>query len=522
MDTATPVIPKVKTVFVSTMLVVFVVFFTLGITFRQQEVAFLAALDRFTSTVGYSLQYALFAGGNRSVAGSGFALAVPEATSAGEAQAIPVLLYHGIVPQADRFSLREETFKDQLFALKRAGYQTVSLEDFRAFMAGEKSLPERSFLLTFDDGRRDSYQNADPLLDVLDYTAVMFVATQSSLGTPTDHKSYYLNEDDLHRMVASGRWELASHAKQETGGYVPTTADQRRGNFLSSKRWLVDAGRLETDTEYADRVERELQESKTALEELSAPIIAFSYPFGDYGQQTENYELAGSVIRDVVSETYDLSFRQVWPLDPEYTYNYPGEEMHRLKRVEVATDMSGRELLAFLEGALPKPLPYEDPLTSTIGWKYNWGEIRSENDTLILAADENSAGAFAFLDGTRTWSDYRLVVGAERRPGTSFSLIARYTNAESYASCTFGDGILSLEQRVNGTTQTLREVAASVPVSGTFTLEAQGSVLTCGVGTESISATIDEQAGGIGLRVWSEPLATARTSITSLRVEAAP
>ncbi len=75
------------------------------------------------------------------------------------ALSVPVLLYHGIVPESDRFSITEEVFKDQMFALKKAGYSTITLNEFYGFIHEGKSLPDKSFLLTFDDGRLDSYRN---------------------------------------------------------------------------------------------------------------------------------------------------------------------------------------------------------------------------------------------------------------------------------------------------------------------------------------------------------------------------
>ena len=63
------------------------------------------------------------------------------------AETIPVLLYHGIIDKPDGTNVLLENFKDQMFALKKTGWQTVSIEDFYAFMQGKKELSEKSFLL---------------------------------------------------------------------------------------------------------------------------------------------------------------------------------------------------------------------------------------------------------------------------------------------------------------------------------------------------------------------------------------
>lgn len=160
-------------------------------------------------------------------------------------KSLPILLYHGIVEKTDRFNMTKETFKNQMFALKEQGYQTVTLQDFEDFRNGTKSLPAKSFLLTFDDGRLDSYTEADPLLRALGYTAVMYVATDASLP-PEDRKksTYYVSSEDISKMIKSGRWEIGSHAIQDTGGIIKISSDGSKGNFLSNKMWIEPESKI--------------------------------------------------------------------------------------------------------------------------------------------------------------------------------------------------------------------------------------------------------------------------------------
>src|SRR3990167_8963661 len=107
------------------------------------------------------------------------------------AKSIPVLLYHGIIENADGSNILLEDFKNQMFALKKAGWQTVNIEDFYAFMRGEKQVPDKSFLLTFDDGRKDSYYPVDPILKALNYRATIFVITGRSLVEKNSEGNFY-------------------------------------------------------------------------------------------------------------------------------------------------------------------------------------------------------------------------------------------------------------------------------------------------------------------------------------------
>jgi peptidoglycan/xylan/chitin deacetylase (PgdA/CDA1 family) len=70
---------------------------------------------------------------------------------------------------------RPEDFEQQLTFLKKY-CNVIDLEDLRAFQRGYK-LPPNPVLITFDDGYRDNYETAFPILKSHGMTAVFFIAT---------------------------------------------------------------------------------------------------------------------------------------------------------------------------------------------------------------------------------------------------------------------------------------------------------------------------------------------------------
>src|SRR6185369_2283597 len=130
------------------------------------------------------------------------------------AESVPVLLYHGVLGgmmtdgQGEATNVDLSTFWDQMKTLKMAGWQTITMQDFYDFKKGIKKLPKKSFLLTFDDGRKDSYYPADPLLKALGFHAIMFTIDQYSLE---QQSNYYLSKDELTKMSQSSTWEIQSH-----------------------------------------------------------------------------------------------------------------------------------------------------------------------------------------------------------------------------------------------------------------------------------------------------------------------
>lgn len=83
------------------------------------------------------------------------------------AQRIPVLMYHRVGEPdhpSDIYCVRPEVFAAHMAALARADWRAVCIDDFDAWRRGEKSLPENSFVLTFDDGFAGVHDFAAPVL----------------------------------------------------------------------------------------------------------------------------------------------------------------------------------------------------------------------------------------------------------------------------------------------------------------------------------------------------------------------
>ncbi|MES2213657.1 MAG: polysaccharide deacetylase family protein [Patescibacteria group bacterium] len=451
--------------------------------------------------------------------------------STGVAKTVPVLLYHGIVEKADRFSMTKETFKDQIFSLKKAGYQTISVSDLIDFENGNKELPEKSFLLTFDDGRMDSYLMADPILKVVGYTAVMYVAVADSFAASTDIgiHSYYISLEDIQSMIKSGRWEIGSHAIQESqdgvkNGFVQVGENGEIANFLSNKKWITNENRLETDEEYTSRILHELHDSKKELEEkLGVTIESMSYPFGDYGQQSINNPDAINMINAIVKDNYRIAFQQVWPEDGDFSFNRPGINPAYLKRIEIPTAWSGEQLVTFMTQNTEKTLPVYDSFTSQMGWRDTWSHSSIEENSLVLASSATTTGAMVFLDGTQTFSNYIYAVTADWKRGSHVSLVVRYIDPKNYTSCTFADNAVRLEQYTNGLvrklseSKNLLELSTSTPVS--LAVSINDDFAKCIIGNNIVTfATVSSGMGGVGLKVWDQELGNARVDFKTIQI----
>ncbi len=445
-----------------------------------------------------------------------------------KAASVPVLLYHGVIDdpdwQPDRVNISLDDFRDQMFALKRAGYQTITLTQFSSFMKGEGNLPAKPIIITFDDARKDSFYPVDPILRTLDYSAVMFVITGRSIGEGNEKNVFFhLSEDELRKMAASGRWEIDSHT-QNGHDYEKIDAGGTKGHFLTDKLWLDSASRLETEEEYKNRIREDILGSKVDIEKtLGVSALAFAYPFGDYGQGTQNFPGSGNILISEVNSLFPLSFRQAG--NQEFPGNYPGKDFRLIKRINVSSDMSNDQLLALLEGSLSKTLPYKDSFITNQGWLVAWGSSELRNGLFLTGAANNEDSSLTFLNGTYNWTDYAIDTDIQLVRGDAFALAARYVNGNNYVSCDFSSGEASLSERVAGKERGISEVVTNseiVPQKNiSVGVSVVGNKASCYIeGREVVSGLIssDLAHGGVGFKTWDKNKNNSSLLVSSLRV----
>jgi peptidoglycan/xylan/chitin deacetylase (PgdA/CDA1 family) len=226
---------------------------------------------------------------------------------------IPVLLYHGIGSEREfeekqdtadaEYGVDPEDFAKQMTMMKHAGYQTIDLETFLAFVAGEQvDLPPRPVLLTFDDARADSWTGSDAILEELGYNAVVFV----DVGRVDDGEPNYLTWEELETAVSSGRWETQLHSGH---GHVQIRyglGEDDFGPFYAYKELTEDFDnwqkRVRDDIEWGQ---------ETLVEHIeSYQPRAFAPPYGNYGQDGTNDERIPEDLLPWLVDRYGAVFTQ--------------------------------------------------------------------------------------------------------------------------------------------------------------------------------------------------------------------
>ncbi len=481
----------------------------------------------------------------------------PLVFSGKNAASVPVLLYHGEGSMSNEMPI--SVFADQMKNLRGAGWQSITMQQFADFMQGKISLPDKSLLLTFDDGRTDTFNAADPILKDMGLHAVMFVITGFSMPGNGNKSigSFYLNKAQLKAMADSGRWDLESHGNMDhyiygiastTSGQATTTiitynstppANTTGGRFLSNKFIVTDPttgqNRFETDAEFTARVQNDLATAKQTLEnDFGLPITGFAYPYNDFGQDSLNFASSTEILDTIVPSLYPFAFYQVAPSEME-KFNYPFDPslspaQYKVRRIEPPTNESGAELLGTLEISRNKELPYRTSVFDD-SWLSNWGiATTTTDDMLLLSATASTTGAESFLSGSGKWTNYTYTVNANVTNGSDLTLVGRYHDAQNYLSCGYAGSWLGIQERLDGVQKTvasgtsnfIRQTATKANLTVTMTV--QGNKISCmgTAGEQPLTYTITDprlMQGGIGLATWNVSPGVAAVEVRTVNAE---
>lgn len=150
-----------------------------------------------------------------------------------KAEKVMILNYHKIDNMNISLSVLPDDFAAQMDYLKRNDYHTITPDELYASLAGEADLPENPVLITFDDGYKDNYQNAYPILKKYGFKATVFVVT-SFMGTQKN----YLTWEQAQEMEANGI-SIESHTVSHKS-MTELSDDELRAELVNSKKAIED------------------------------------------------------------------------------------------------------------------------------------------------------------------------------------------------------------------------------------------------------------------------------------------
>lgn len=186
------------------------------------------------------------------------------------AKSVPVLMYHHVCEVDNGITTAPERFDEQLGALRQAGYTTLTLERFEAFLRGEP-VPDKSLLITFDDGYLDNWVHAQPILAKYGMQAVLFLVTgwahegavrpQAGSGQPLPELLGH--RDCMALLKSNGDTDVITVRWPEVEA-MAQTGFETHSHTHTHTRWDKTAA---SPAEKRERIQFELTESKRILED---------------------------------------------------------------------------------------------------------------------------------------------------------------------------------------------------------------------------------------------------------------
>lgn len=256
---------------------------------------------------------------------------VPEPDTSQYTRRVPILMYHDL--EGD--SLSAAQFEEQMAALSGAGYTSVNFEQLRAYVEQGTPLPDKSVVITFDDGYLSNMTYGLPVLEKYGMKATIFVIG-CSVGKDTYKDTGvamrpHFSLEQAKEMMDTGLITIGSHGWNihEVEGRDPEPI--RRGMLRREE---------ETEKEYMAFLREDIrQENELLFPILGRNVDILAYPFG-------LHETLGDL---VLNEAGIYATVTTQPGENIIIKGMP-QSLLGMPRYDINASVTGEGLLALIEG----------------------------------------------------------------------------------------------------------------------------------------------------------------------------
>lgn len=185
---------------------------------------------------------------------------VPGTALAADTLNIPILCYHNLNPTTPgSMNMTPQKFESQMKWLKDNGFTFIPLSEAVEYLQGKRtSLPEKSIVITADDGWQSDYTYMLPVVKKYKIPMTLFIYP----GTISEGK-HALTWDELKALQKTGLFDIQSHTYSHP-------------NFKHAKKDM-------SPEKYDNFVKNELVNSKKILEDkMGIKVSYLAWPFGIY------------------------------------------------------------------------------------------------------------------------------------------------------------------------------------------------------------------------------------------------
>lgn len=185
---------------------------------------------------------------------------------------VPVIMYHRVIKDESEKGVHGtyvtvEQFEEQMKYLKKKGYETVTFKDLLNNRYKQRFDKDKKWImLTFDDGYKDNYENAFPILKKYQFKGIIYVLdgieyNKWDVDNPGNPEKRFtlMNQEELLEMQNYGI---------EFGGHTSTHPR------------LADLS--------IENVKSEIINSKSNIEKtIGRELLSFAYPYGSLNEEVK-------------------------------------------------------------------------------------------------------------------------------------------------------------------------------------------------------------------------------------------
>ena len=198
-------------------------------------------------------------------------------------------------------------FRQQMVRLAQQGYRGISVKKYLSLRANNLSLSSKIIVLTFDDGQRDFYTFAYPVLQEIGFSATIFIVTD------------YVGREKWFDPL---RFVWSDHQPHKKALYFHFLGWDQIGELQSAG--IEIGAHTCTHPSLPELVDGELSHeigvSKAQLEQmLCKPVSTFCYPFGRFNDKVRRtviaagFQAACSTIHGLNQPATDpFALRRLW------------------------------------------------------------------------------------------------------------------------------------------------------------------------------------------------------------------
>jgi len=117
---------------------------------------------------------------------------------------VPILIYHEIGYEKGSFFVSPENFAKQMEYIKKNGYEVITLDELVKCTKDKKLLKKNKVVITFDDGYKDNFQYAYPILKGFGYPGTIFLISDFIGKKFTGEGKEFMSWDEVVAMSKNG------------------------------------------------------------------------------------------------------------------------------------------------------------------------------------------------------------------------------------------------------------------------------------------------------------------------------